>query len=187
MKLRENMNLAEEEEEYFKKKMEDGTPDCCLAAYSIHPKFDGNFEIVNLFIKYLFLLLFVSFKFLDDKLTFFEKKRVRLFFKNLDERFVPVLLAFKGKDETYFSATLFEKPVAGGIGPVAWWRTAQSDNPELIPESFLRLAEELLMMPSSTAGIERIFSFMKYAKNEKRNRLGMEKVEKMCFVALNQK
>lgn len=110
------------------------------------------------------------------------KANGRRYFLEKDGRFVAIVLALESRDETFFSSVLFEEAVISGVDPFSWWRTASSDNPEKIIPEFVNLCEILLKLPASTAGLERTFSTMGNIISDKRNRLGLSKVDKLCFV-----
>jgi len=100
--------------------------------------------------------------------------------KNLD--FLTILLAFQANDDTFFSQIILDDAIVSKLHPVAWWKTAKNDNPTKVTQEFFETCETLLRLPSSSAGLERCFSTLGNIITEKRNRLAVEKAQKLCFV-----
>jgi len=106
----------------------------------------------------------------------------RKWFLKMNIDFLPILLAFQAKDDTFFSKIILDDAIVSTLHPVAWSRTAKNDNPTKVTQEFFEICETLLRLPSSSAGLERCFSTLGNIITEKRNRLGVGKAQKLCFV-----
>jgi len=110
------------------------------------------------------------------------KTKGRKYFKEKDKSFLQILFAFTCEDTSIFSSFLFEED-SKSMDPICWWKAAHSDNPTKVTKEFLCLATSLLRLPSSTAGIERNFSKLGAIFSDgNRNRLAVEKADKICFI-----
>lgn len=62
------------------------------------------------------------------------------------------------------------------LDPANYWDLLQSDHAELS-----KIALQFVLLPASTASLERAFSMWSYVHNKIRNRLGLETSEKLLF------
>lgn len=102
----------------------------------------------------------------------------------LDSEMLPFPSLLKCKEspfEDFMFSGSFSK-----LKPVQWYKcvAVESDNVDL--KRFVTLAQSILVLPSSSAGIERIFSNFSVIHSDLRNRLEPEKVAKLvaCYRAL---
>src|ERR1700754_4715119 len=65
------------------------------------------------------------------------------------------------------------------FNPIDWWEHAP--NHDLQP-GFKQLIRKLFSLPSSTGGIERLFSTLGNIMTKERNRLSIEKAAKLCNI-----
>jgi hypothetical protein len=107
------------------------------------------------------------------------KENARAWLAAKNEHFLACSIALEAQDHSIFSPSLLSLQT---ISPRTWWRSAHLDAPEKISAEFLELVDDLLSLPSSTAGIERCFSSLKSVLSENRSRLDVLKATKLCFI-----
>ena len=85
-----------------------------------------------------------------------------------------------------FPRSYFTSEVRNNIKASIWWKSMKKT---MINEEFLNFVIHLHNCPSSSAGIERLFSNYSFVQNKLRNRLGLEKASKLvvCYKMLNKK
>lgn len=100
--------------------------------------------------------------------------------ENLKKKFVNIISTDEMKDkftlevgklETKFKKIQLEKLMVNS-SPVTLWMSHKNKYPTIY-----RLVRALLVLPSSSAPVERVFSSLKNIKNAKRNRLSLENLE----------
>jgi len=79
----------------------------------------------------------------------------------------------------FFSPTMLDKRIVETLTPLEWWKECQNCN---LPQGLVKLTETLFNLPASSASIERSFSTLGNILTKKRNRLGIEKAEKLCYI-----
>jgi hypothetical protein len=90
---------------------------------------------------------------------------------------------FTGNTE-YFSKTMLNESVVSSIDPIEWWTEVNNSS---IHGDFLATASKLYCLPASSASIERSFSVLGNIITKKRNRISVEKAEKLCCIFQNSK
>lgn len=93
-------------------------------------------------------------------------------FKNLNCEGIEDWDAFKNRGK--FFKDLFEK---GKMDPLVFWNMADMKHPNLA-----KLAKKLLLIPASTAQIERVFSSWAFVHTSARNRLTFDRSKKLLHI-----
>lgn len=84
------------------------------------------------------------------------------------------------KNPEYFSINYFDESLLNTCTPCDWW---SSQYPlQKIQPSKIDYAKKLMILPSSSADIERHFSALGRILNERRARLGVDKASKLCTI-----
>lgn len=104
--------------------------------------------------------------------------------------FLAGVLAFGIKDTDVYPATLFNENVFAKILPSKWWKLVgkKIDKMEVteatnkLPQGFCSFFASLHTCPASSASIERLFSTFGIVWSKLRNRLGVEKAQKLVTV-----
>src|SRR5262245_61607645 len=65
------------------------------------------------------------------------------------------------------------------VSPIPWWKVAFKGS---LPQDAVDVIEMLFILPPSTASIERKFSTLGNIMTKQRNRLSIEKAEKLCTI-----
>ena len=115
--------------------------------------------------------------------------------ENFDQNTSPVLL-HETKPElvpkllNYMSETLpipkvlQQESSINNTKPAVWWSCVERSG--VITKDFSQLARKLMVLPASSAAIERVFSNFGIIQTKLRNRLGVEKAAKLvlcyCFL-----
>ena len=105
----------------------------------------------------------------------------------MDQRnhlFLVAQLKLEAGVDQFYDKILMQKSLLKGetaLSPAQWWRLMGQRIPTL-PSGLTKLAEELMMLPASTSAIERCFSTMGSIMTKTRNRIGIEKAGKLCFI-----
>lgn len=89
--------------------------------------------------------------------------------------------SLKARDDTVFASHLLRDETITMMSPVAWWRSSAAYSIRILPK-MVEACEVLMILPSSTAALERAFSTMGNIITKKRNRLGIEKARKLAVV-----
>lgn len=89
--------------------------------------------------------------------------------------------SLKALDDTCFPKHLLDESAMKLMSPSAWWRAAGAYSNRLNPKA-VDICESLMLLPSSTAALERSFSTMGNIITKKRNRLGIEKARKLAVI-----
>ena len=97
-----------------------------------------------------------------------------------DPSFYESYTLYKTKDPVAFPNYLFNKPIPAGT----WWRNMQRKAPrcESLSLDFTILMTNLHQCPASSASIERWFSTVGFIWNKVRNKLGVERAQKLSTV-----
>jgi hAT family C-terminal dimerisation region len=85
------------------------------------------------------------------------------------------------EDENYFPKSQMIEEIINSMDASSWWKIIGMTG-SIKNQDFLELVENLMILPASSSGIERIFSGMGNIITKTRNRLGLEKAEKLCFI-----
>ena len=83
-------------------------------------------------------------------------------------------------DDDFFPAYLLKDELINGLTSTNWWELIAKR--EILPKSVTDFILQLLIIPASTSSIERCFSTLGNILTKKRNRLGVDKAEKLCMV-----
>lgn len=83
-----------------------------------------------------------------------------------------------GSSQTIYPQFLDEE-VRKSMNPAEWWKAAVKSE---LTRDIVDLLERLFVLPASTGGIERNFSTLGSIVTKQRNRLKVEKFEKLCFI-----
>ncbi len=92
---------------------------------------------------------------------------------------VGTILKMKAKTEKFVSADVWE--VLKEVGPILWWQTFCPD----APDALRKIAAMLLSLPASSAASERAWSLCGLIATKLRNRLAVEKINKIAYVTWN--
>ena len=74
---------------------------------------------------------------------------------------------------------LLHEPTIQNTKPAVWWMALERG--EVVAKDLCELAKNLLVMPASSGGIERVFSNFSLIQTKLRNRLGVQKAAKLVF------
>jgi hypothetical protein len=83
-------------------------------------------------------------------------------------------------DTSFFPPAYLDLQVCKNMSPSNWW-AAVADYQRL-PKGLSSLAQTLMKLPASSAGIERCFSALGNIMSKKRSRLEVDKGVKLCFI-----
>jgi hypothetical protein len=78
-----------------------------------------------------------------------------------------------------FPKALLNPEVCEKTNPVCWWSSVSKISN--LSNGFIEMAQKLMVLPASTAGLERNFSTLSRIITKPRNRLGLDKSSKLCF------
>lgn len=93
--------------------------------------------------------------------------------------FVIYATKLKNSDATFFFNAFLNEDVINSMDPRDWWKNACTGE---LNAKFRDLFEKLFTFPASTGSIERSFSTLGSIMTKQRNRLSIEKAEKLCSV-----
>ena len=97
-----------------------------------------------------------------------------------------ILAAYTMEDDVAFPSSVFNPEVKRVLKPVMYWQNAAKLCDELLgAKAFCELMAKLSTCPSSSAGLERVFSSFGLVHNKLRNRLSNAHVEKLVKVYVN--
>ena len=128
---------------------------CHLAAYLFHPKYMGQ------------------------QLSQTQVEQAKAWLISKSEDYLPAAIAFQAEAPP-FPATFFT-PAARIMNPVTWWKAVGAQCRDL-PEGFTELIITLQSSVASSSSLERIFSTFGLVMTKRRNKLGLEKAQKLVFV-----
>lgn len=128
---------------------------CHLAAYLFHPKYMGQ------------------------QLSQTQVEQAKAWLISKSEDYLPAAIAFQAEAPP-FPATFFT-PAARIMNPVTWWKAVGAQCRDL-PEGFTELIITLQSSVASSSSLERIFSTFGLVMTKLRNKLGLEKAQKLVFV-----
>lgn len=96
--------------------------------------------------------------------------------------YLPGIMAFKIKDDEFFSKTMLQENVINGFSSSKWWKIMEkrTEKSTKLPRGFCDFFSNLLSCPASSASaMERFFSTFGLVWSKLRNRLGIEKAMKL--------
>lgn len=115
------------------------------------------------------------------ELSQIDEEEIRSFFAEKSESFSMILAAYETKDVSVFPSITFN-PSMGKLQPVKYWKYIGKISRENAVKDFCQFMEHIFACPSSSAGIERIFSIAGGIHTKERNRLGSKTVDKLIKV-----
>ncbi|KAI6651906.1 Transposase [Oopsacas minuta] len=126
-----------------------------------------------------FLANMINPKYMAQRLSCEQQEEARCLLIQLNASLLPQLYQFQAK-EAPFPASIFE--CTDALDPVTWWKAIKKSK-NLVADEFCDIAINLLILPSSSASIERIFSNFGLIQTELRTRLGIDKASKLvaCY------
>ena len=86
----------------------------------------------------------------------------------------------KTKRKRFYPASFLDLTTSGQMNPSHWWASASKY--QKLPIGLSELAQTLMKLPASSAGIERCFSALGSIMSKKQSRLEVEKGYKLCFI-----
>lgn len=125
-----------------------------------------------------------------------ENEKMNLWLNKNYPEFIPCYLSFTIRDPDYFDNSALSEQVCQNFTCYKWWRMInvkcanklqyiKNDTKILTMKNFILFTEFLMKLhtsPSSSAGLERIFSTFKFIWSPLRNTLGPEKVDKLVKI-----
>ena len=111
-----------------------------------------------------------------------EKGRNWLTFQN--PLFLMVCIKLGTSSAEYFPQSMMEPSVIRSLKPVEWWEEITKENSKF-PIGLMNVVKKLFCLPAGTGCIERSFSVLSNIITKKRNRLSIEKADKMCSIYQN--
>ena len=128
-----------------------------LVAYQAHPKYKGA------------------------QLTQQQEDEASDWLNQMNPDYVPCLLALAIDDTDVYPKSMLAPNVTEALTPTKWWRVikTKSFKSKHITEDFCDFMAKISSLPASSASIERLFSTFGFVHNKLRNRLGMQKAEKL--------
>ena len=124
-----------------------------LAAYLLHPKYQGQF------------------------LSGAQIEEAKIWLKEKNPEFLNTVISFEAQDSP-FPASYFD-PGATEAPPLSWWKSI--DKRCALPSGFMQLMKQLHTAVASSSSIERVFSSYGLIQTKLRNRLGNDKASKLVF------
>lgn len=124
-----------------------------LAAYLLHPKYQGQF------------------------LSGAQIEEAKIWLKEKNPEFLTTVISFEAQDAP-FPASYFD-PGATEAPPLSWWKGI--DKRCSLPSGFMQLMKQLHTAVASSSSIERVFSSYGLIQTKLRNRLGNDKASKLVF------
>ena len=126
---------------------------CHMVAYMLHPKYAG--------------------KDMEPK----DAETAREWLGDHNSEFLAAAIAFQAEASPYPKS--FFLPAARTMKPVTWWQAVGVNS--VLPDGFVDLMVTLHEASASSASLERIFSSFGLVMTKLRNRLGLEKAQKLVF------
>ena len=109
-------------------------------------------------------------KYMGQRLSCEQQEEARGLLILLNASLLPQLYQFQAKAAP-FPASIFE--CRDALDPVTWWKIIKTSK-NLVAHELCHIAINLLILPSSSASIERIFSNFGLIQTQLRNRLGID-------------
>lgn len=124
-------------------------------------------------------------KYMGEGLTAPQQESTRIWLLELNPAYLPLVISFQAEEDP-FPKSYFTSEVRNNVKASIWWKSMKNS---MINQEFLNFIIHLHNCPSSSAGIERLFSNYSFVQNKLRNRLGLEKASKLvvCYKMLNKK
>lgn len=112
------------------------------------------------------------------------EKDAEMWVKNHHPEFLPGILAFSIEDEDYYPKSMFYNDVIKNFSPAKWWKIIgkKTEKSEKLPVGFCDFFWALHCTPASSASIERVFSTYGLVWSKLRNRIGVDKAQKLVKV-----
>jgi hypothetical protein len=117
-------------------------------------------------------------------LTETERESGREWLSKKNPLFVMLAVKLATGSTEHFSKTMLTESIANKLDPIDWWKEVNSSS---IHGDFITVAEQLYCLPASSASIERSYSVLGNIITKKRNRISVEKAEKLCGIFQNSK
>jgi hypothetical protein len=137
----------------IQKRLDQAIDPCHLAAYMLHPRYQG------------------------EHLTATQKETAKTWLEQKDAAYLPTAIAFQAKAElfppSFFTAS------ATAMKAATWWKGIAAS--VTLPAGFAELMMQLHSATASSSSIERVFSSFGLIHTKLRNRLGIEKAQKLVF------
>jgi hypothetical protein len=114
-----------------------------------------------------------------NNLSFDEKESALKYLSDKNPMYAVLALEVRNPESGYFSKVLRTPEIVSSMEPSVWWKSAAGPT---VPDSLLTLINNIFVMPSSSAGIERSFSTLGNIMTPVRNRLGLEKASMLCCI-----
>lgn len=100
-----------------------------------------------------------------------------------EPEFVPYILSFRIKDYDTYQRSMFLPSVLESFSAYKWWKLVKNKTDSMSKmNNFCSFMMKLHSIPSSSAGLERIFSSFGHIWTKLRNKLGINKVEKLVKI-----
>ena len=115
-------------------------------------------------------------KYHGSQLSASDKEKGRELLAELLPTRLPFLYKLHAKDSP-FPKTLFMDECMKTMDPISWWKCLKAS--KTVPDDFCDLGVRMMMLPASSASIERLFSGLGLVQTKLRNRLSIEKASKL--------
>lgn len=116
--------------------------------------------------------------YMGQRLTLAQVETVKTWLMEKNPDFLATAVAFQAEAHP-FPQSYFQ-PGPRKLNPVTWWKAVSSKNAD-IPDSFLDLMLTLHTATASSSSLERIFSTFGLVMSKLRNKLGLDKAQKLVF------
>lgn len=83
-------------------------------------------------------------------------------------------------ESNFFYDSHLQQTVRESMDPTMWWKTAVKTD---LTQDIKTVVDRIFLLPASTSGIERSFSTLSQIMTKQRNRLSVEKAEKLCVIS----
>ena len=138
----------------LKKRRDQAILPCHMAAYMLHPKYVGQ------------------------EMDQSDAETARMWLCNINPEFVAAAITFQSQGSPY-PRSFFQPMVLYSMGPATCWRSLRKNCN--LPKGFVDLVTNLHSTSASAACIERVFSTFGLVMTKLRNRLGIDKAQKLVF------
>ena len=91
-------------------------------------------------------------------------------------KMIPIYLSFLAQTDPFPKLRFREE--ARQVSSTVWWKSLARSK---VSENFIEFAIRLASAPASSASIERIFSTFAHVHNKVRNRLSVDKAQKLVY------
>ena len=149
----ENQSLLAPHREAVRRRREKAILPCHMVAYMLHPNYSG----VGMDLQ--------------------DVETAKDWLMELNPEYLAAAISFQAEATPYPKS--FFQPAARTMKPDTWWKTVGESC--VLPDGFVDLMITLHVATASSASLERIFSTFGLVITKLRNRLGLQKAQKLVF------